>query len=219
MSSHVYVLKLPKTHKSGGKKEVLEVQETPEGTTNTHTSVCTAGSSRLTTKEPGDSAPSGHLLLLRVTRVRESPSPVAPTLPKLPLPRTLMKLKSFRVLLWTCPSSLPAEDEDEEVVDEEDEQECWGPCWSRDSAACRRSSPARSGGGGQRERGPPSAVRPVGTGSDGHIVSLDIVFVSSKQTKLTFVSQPGSEKMMSNHGDQMVQVGGGEEFIIQVLPL
>lgn len=153
MSSHVYVLKLPKTHKSGGKKEVLEVQETPEGTTNTHTSVCTAAVLGSQQKNGGQ-RPQRPPLLLRVTRVRESPSPVAPTLPKLPLPRTLMKLKSFRVLLWTCPSSLPAEDEDEEVVDEEDEQECWGPCWSRDSATCRRSSPARSGGGGREREGP-----------------------------------------------------------------
>ena len=75
------------------------------------------------------------------------------TLPKLPLPRTLIKLKSLRVLLWICPFSLPADEEDveeEEVVEEEEEEEeedeCWGPCWSSDSASCRRSSPAKSVG-------------------------------------------------------------------------
>lgn len=55
-------------------------------------------------------------------------TPPVPTLPKLPLPRTLIKWKSLRVLLWTCPSSLPAVDEDEVVDEEEEEEECWGPC-------------------------------------------------------------------------------------------
>ncbi len=74
------------------------------------------------------------------------------TFPKLPLPRTLIKLKSLRLLLWICPFSLTAEEEDEEeeeVVEEEEEEEveeCWGPCWSSDSASCRRSNPAKSVG-------------------------------------------------------------------------
>lgn len=79
------------------------------------------------------------------------PSQLPRTLPKLPLPRTLMKLKSLRLLLWICPFSLPAEEEDEqeeEVVEEEEEEEeeCWGPCCSSDSASCRRSNPAKSVG-------------------------------------------------------------------------
>lgn len=73
------------------------------------------------------------------------------TLPKLPLPRTLMKLKSLRFLLGTCPFSLPAvaeDEEEEEVVEEEDEEvdECWAPCWLSDSTSCRRSSSAKSVG-------------------------------------------------------------------------
>lgn len=70
------------------------------------------------------------------------------TLPKLPLPRTLIKLKSLRLLLRICPFSFPAEeDEDEEeVVEEEEEEECWGPCWSSDSTSCKRSNCAKSVG-------------------------------------------------------------------------
>lgn len=76
-----------------------------------------------------------------------TPPPSSPTLPKLPLPRTLMKLKSFRLLLWLSPFCLAAEeDEEEEVVEEEEEEECWGPCWSSDSASCRRSNSAKSVG-------------------------------------------------------------------------
>lgn len=63
-----------------------------------------------------------------------------------------MKLKSLRVLLWSCPFSLPAVEEDEEeeevveVEEEEEEEECWGPCWLSDSASCRRSNSAKSVG-------------------------------------------------------------------------
>lgn len=76
-------------------------------------------------------------------------------MPKLPLPRTLIKLKSLRVLLWICPFSRPPVDDavDKEVVevaeedDNEHDEEFWAPCWSSDSVSCSRSNSAKSEGG------------------------------------------------------------------------